>query len=102
MSNNYTTPIKPVLAVVTSGPALPGMLELLARLRAGKARLLVLSDDPAALAMGEGVPLPTGVPEWLAPLAAIIPAQLFAYHLARARGLDPESPRGLSKVTLTR
>jgi glucosamine--fructose-6-phosphate aminotransferase (isomerizing) len=92
----------PVLAVATTGPALPGMVELLERLRAGKARLLVLSDDPKALAIGEGVPLPAGVPEWLAPLAAIIPAQLFAYHLARARGLDPETPRGLSKVTLTR
>ncbi len=92
----------PVLAVATSGPALPGMIELLGRLRDGRARLLVLSDDPTALAIGEGVPLPAGVPEWLAPLTAIIPAQLYAWHLARARGLDPETPRGLSKVTLTR
>jgi glucosamine--fructose-6-phosphate aminotransferase (isomerizing) len=91
----------PVLAVATSGPALPGMRELLGRLAAEGARLLVLSDDPAALALGEGVPLPA-VPEWLAPLVAILPAQLFAYHLARARGLDPEAPRHLSKVTLTR
>lgn len=92
----------PVLAVATTGPALAGMIELLDRLRVARARLLVLSDDPAALAMGDGVQLPTGVPEWLAPLVAIIPAQLFAYHLARARGLDPENPRNLAKVTLTR
>jgi glucosamine--fructose-6-phosphate aminotransferase (isomerizing) len=92
----------PVLAVATTGPALPGMVELLTRLREGRARLLVLSDDPTALAIGEGVPLPAGVPEWLAPLTAIIPAQLYAWHLARARGLDPEAPRNLSKVTLTR
>jgi glucosamine--fructose-6-phosphate aminotransferase (isomerizing) len=92
----------PVLAVATSGPAMPGMLELMRRLHDAKARLLVISDDPAALAMGDGVPLPPGVPEWLAPLAAIIPGQLYAYHLARARGLDPETPRNLSKVTLTR
>ena len=92
----------PVLAVATSGPALPGMIELLGRLREGRARLLVLSDDPTALAIGEGVPLPAGVPEWLAPLTAIIPAQLYAWHLAQARGLDPEAPRNLSKVTLTR
>ena len=92
----------PVLAVATAGPALAGMTELLARLRDARARLLVLSDDPGTLALGDGVALPAGVPEWLAPLVAIIPAQLFAYHLARARGLDPEAPRNLSKVTLTR
>jgi glucosamine--fructose-6-phosphate aminotransferase (isomerizing) len=92
----------PVLAVASSGPALPGLRALLGRLAAEGARLLLLSDDPATLALGEGVPLPAGVPEWLAPLVAIGPAQLFAYHLARARGLDPEAPRHLTKVTRTR
>jgi glucosamine 6-phosphate synthetase-like amidotransferase/phosphosugar isomerase protein len=32
---------------------------------------------------------------------AIVPAQLFAYHLARARCMDTEKPRNLHKVTLT-
>jgi glucosamine--fructose-6-phosphate aminotransferase (isomerizing) len=41
------------------------------------------------------------VPEWLAPITAIVPAQLFAYHLALATGVDPERPRNLQKVTLT-
>jgi glucosamine--fructose-6-phosphate aminotransferase (isomerizing) len=36
------------------------------------------------------------------PIVSIVPAQLFAYHLARARGLDPDAPRNISKVTLTR
>jgi glutamine---fructose-6-phosphate transaminase (isomerizing) len=36
------------------------------------------------------------------PIVSIVPAQLFAYHLARARGLDPDSPRHIRKVTLTR
>jgi glucosamine--fructose-6-phosphate aminotransferase (isomerizing) len=31
-----------------------------------------------------------------------VPGQLFAVALARARGLDPDQPRGLSKVTETR
>ena len=38
----------------------------------------------------------------LAPLLSIVPGQLFASALARARGLDPDAPRGLSKVTLAR
>ncbi len=91
----------PVLAVATSGPALPGMVDLLGRLRDARARLLVLSDDHAVLDVGDGVLLPA-VPEWLAPLVAIIPAQLFAYYLARARGIDTEAPRNLAKITLTR
>lgn len=82
--------------MATAGPALPGMRELLSRLEADGARLLVSSDDPAALALGEGVPLPA-VPEWLAPLVAIVPAQPFAYRLARAGGLDPEAPATLRK-----
>ena len=38
----------------------------------------------------------------LSPLLSIVPGQLFAWALSRARGLDPDSPRGLSKVTLAR
>ncbi len=92
----------PVLAVATAGPALPGVLELLGRLHAARARLLVVSDTPEALALGAGIPVPAGVPEWLAPLVSIVPCQLYAWHLAGARGVDPDRPRNLSKVTLTR
>jgi glucosamine--fructose-6-phosphate aminotransferase (isomerizing) len=45
--------------------------------------------------------LPTGVPEWLRPVVSIVPGQLFAYHATIARGLDPEAPRSLTKVTRT-
>jgi glutamine---fructose-6-phosphate transaminase (isomerizing) len=90
----------PILAVATTGPALEGMTELLGRLNEARARLLILSDVPALGDLGAFVPLPS-VPEWLSPLVAILPAQLFSYHLARARGLDTEHPRNLSKVTLT-
>ena len=45
--------------------------------------------------------LPQELPEALSPLTAILPGQLLAYHLALARGLDPDRPRGLDKVTRT-
>jgi glucosamine--fructose-6-phosphate aminotransferase (isomerizing) len=38
----------------------------------------------------------------LAPLLSVVPGQLFAWALARAKGLDPDRPRGLSKVTRAR
>ena len=87
--------------MATTGPALAGVARLLRRLQEVRARILVLTDATDLLALGDGVPLPA-VPEWLAPLVAIVPAQLYAYHLARARGLDPETPRNISKVTMTR
>ncbi len=89
-----------VLAVATAGPARESMAQLLTRVHYAGARLLTLSDDPDICALGDGVLIPS-VPEWLAPLVAIVPAQLFAYHLARARHLDVEAPRNLSKVTMT-
>jgi glucosamine--fructose-6-phosphate aminotransferase (isomerizing) len=91
----------PVLAVATSGPAFEGTATLLARLHDVGARLLILSDAASLDDLGDVIRL-AGVPEWLSPLAAIVPAQLFAYHVARARGRDVEHPRNLSKVTLTR
>ncbi len=45
---------------------------------------------------------PDGIPPWLAPIVEILPAQLYAYHLTLARGLDPEHPRTIKKVTETR
>jgi glucosamine--fructose-6-phosphate aminotransferase (isomerizing) len=90
----------PVLAVATTGPALEDMAALLERLQAARARLLVMSDDERLRAFGDFIPVPAA-PEWLSPLVAILPAQLFAYHLARARGLDTENPRNIKKVTLT-
>jgi len=51
---------------------------------------------------GNGAIPSPAVPEFLAPLVSVIPGQLLAYHAALARGLDPDQPRGLRKVTETR
>jgi glucosamine--fructose-6-phosphate aminotransferase (isomerizing) len=93
----------PVLAVVPEGVASAGLVELLGRLRERGADVLALSDSAAIRASGRrSVSLPPDVPEWLRPIVTIVPAQLFAYHLTRARALDPEAPRNLAKVTRTR
>ena len=92
-----------VLAVAPSGPPLEAQRAVLERLqRDHGARVLALSDDPAARAIDEGLPLPPDVPGWLSPIVDIIPAQVYAYHLTSARGLDPDRPRTISKVTETR
>jgi glucosamine--fructose-6-phosphate aminotransferase (isomerizing) len=64
--------------------------------------LVALSDEEEALALARTpLRLPGGLPEWLTPIPAVVAAQLFSYHLARAMGRDTETPRGLSKVTRT-
>jgi glucosamine--fructose-6-phosphate aminotransferase (isomerizing) len=57
-------------------------------------------DDAFAAACAVGVRGPA-LPETLAPLGAIVPAQLVVEALARSLGLDPDAPRGLAKVTRT-
>jgi glucosamine--fructose-6-phosphate aminotransferase (isomerizing) len=48
------------------------------------------------------VPVPAPRLALLSPLLSVVPGQLFAWALARARGLDADSPHGLAKVTLAR
>jgi glucosamine--fructose-6-phosphate aminotransferase (isomerizing) len=45
--------------------------------------------------------MPAEIPEALAPIPYIVPGQLFAALLAEAKGLNPDAPRSLSKVTRT-
>ena len=93
----------PVVLVAPSGRASEDAPDVLAGLRQ-RGAVLVVASDRADLLSGAAValPLPTGVPEWLSPISAVVPGQLLALALAQARGLDPDHPRGLRKVTLTR
>lgn len=90
-----------ILAVCAPGPLLNELdttLGNLDTLRQSRILRLVAAGEPTA---ESSMRFDGSVPEWLSPLAAIVPIQLFCYHLARAKGLDFESPRGLQKVTLT-
>ena len=93
----------PVLAVVRAGVPASDLVDLLGRLRADLGgELMVVSDHAPALDLATWpVSLPAATPEWLGPIVSIVPGQLHALHLTRARGLDPENPRNLSKVTRT-
>jgi len=89
--------------VINAAGAVSGEVEELLRTVAERgARPVVISNLPSSLALAAApVPLPADMPEWLSPIAAIVPAQLLAFHLSRLRGFDPDQPRGLKKVTKT-
>ncbi|MBC7314958.1 MAG: SIS domain-containing protein, partial [Chloroflexi bacterium] len=93
----------PVIAIAPSGRVYDDLAALVAELKRREAELVIISDRED-LARQAQVPLilPAALPEWLSPITAVIPGQLLAYHLALTKGLDPEQPRGLRKVTETR
>lgn len=92
----------PVLMVAPSGRTFGDMLDFTRQLREEEADILMISDQQAALDLGTvAYQLPALPAEWVSPMISVVPGQLFAHYLALARGLDPDRPRGLHKVTST-
>ncbi len=92
----------PVLVLAPAGAPAEGQIELLRDLRARGVDTVVVSDVAETRALGRwSIELPAGIPELLRPIVSIVPAQLFAYYVTIAKGLDPEAPRNITKVTRT-
>jgi glutamine---fructose-6-phosphate transaminase (isomerizing) len=90
-----------LLVAAGDGPILPEMTGLARRIAATGADVYGIGGDPEfAAACRSALPGPA-LPEHLAPFALIVPGQLLVEALARAKGLDPDAPRGLDKVTQT-
>lgn len=89
----------PLLIFAPRGPAQAGLIKLAEEMRGRGAKVLLAA--PADVAERE-LTLPLGpVPE-LDPIAAVTAFYPMVEALARARGYDPDQPRHLNKVTLTR
>lgn len=90
-----------VLVAAQDGPMTAAMTDVADDLRRRGARVVGIGGDiPFARACDVHVPGPD-LPEPLAPIGLVVPAQLLVERLARALGRDPDSPRGLAKVTRT-
>ena len=95
------TGVTGVLVAAEDGPLVAGMTDLAAQLGdLGATTVGIGGDRGFQAACRVRVPGPD-LPESVAPLALIVPAQLVVEALARHLGLDPDAPRGLSKVTQT-
>ena len=93
----------PVMLCAPRGVVIGDMRAMAETVRERGGELLVISDDEGLLAQAHtAIPLPESVDEWLSPMTTIVPAQVFAGFLAQCKGLDPQRPRGLKKVTETR
>jgi glutamine---fructose-6-phosphate transaminase (isomerizing) len=93
----------PVMAVAPGGKIFNNLLDMLDQLRNQfLAEEVIISDKREALKLAQSpIPLPSGIPEWLTPLVAIVAGQMFAHHLTKAKGYDTETPRSIQKVTET-
>jgi glucosamine--fructose-6-phosphate aminotransferase (isomerizing) len=93
----------PVLVVAPGPRVFPDLDEVVRLAREKGAPLVAISDRPDILESATvALPLPQGVPEWLTPIVAVVPGQLWALALSLARGRQPDAPPGLAKVTETR
>jgi glucosamine--fructose-6-phosphate aminotransferase (isomerizing) len=89
-------PGTPVLLLDGGGPTSRDIAAVAELLTTRHADVVRLSPDPDAQ-----IPLLASVPEALHAVTATVRGQQLAHALAMARGMDPDRPRGLSKVTAT-
>ena len=85
---------QPLIAVVGPGRAGAETARLASDVAQRGAPVMVIGDRGR-------LPIPSGLPEWLATIPTVVRGQQLALALAAERGIDPDQPPTLSKVTLT-
>ena len=92
----------PVLIVGGGGSVGADLESIAARLREYGCRVIGLFDATSAPpGLDEATVHDSGLPEELTPLTLAVLGQLLALHVALARGVDPDRPRALHKITRT-
>ncbi|HEX8092073.1 MAG TPA: SIS domain-containing protein, partial [Blastocatellia bacterium] len=84
------------------GKTLAGMRDLLGKLtKLGAETIVISSEDRLLNSATRALRIADRVSDTLSPIPYIIPAQMFAALLAKAKGLSPDRPRSIAKVTRT-
>jgi glucosamine--fructose-6-phosphate aminotransferase (isomerizing) len=92
----------PVFAFAPPGPTWGSISEVLGKLGKVGAEIVAITDSgnrEVDACVTKVMRLPRRLKEWLTPIPYIVPAQLFAAYLAVQKGLNPDRPRTLNKVT---
>lgn len=93
----------PVVIFAPSGPSLNDVKEMILKLKDSGAELIIVSDIEELRAQGNcSFSIPKAGDDVFSPFYNVVIAQIFACRLALAKGLNPDSPRCLSKVTITK
>jgi glucosamine--fructose-6-phosphate aminotransferase (isomerizing) len=94
----------PAFVFAPSGPTWGPVSQFLERIDATTGESLLITDKSNRAAYESkrrAIRINASISELYTPIPYIIPAQLFAAYLAREKGLNPDQPRSLSKVTRT-
>jgi glutamine---fructose-6-phosphate transaminase (isomerizing) len=87
----------PVVCVATESPVLDKVLSNIAEVQARGAHVIAVATEGSQVDAEEIIRVPRT--DWLLqPTLAIVPLQLLAYYIARARGLNVDQPRNLAKT----
>lgn len=89
----------PIIVLAPNDETLPVSLNVINRVKQVGAHVLVISDSEDALKLGDIAFTLPHMENYLYPFSEVTFAQLFAFHLARLRNINPDAPRYLSKVT---
>lgn len=94
----------PVLFYMPDGPAKADSYEMIRKLQGVGADILMISDDEELLKEGTvGFQIPDAKKlDMIATFGFAVFAQLFACNLTAVKGRNPDAPRGLKKVTVTK
>ncbi|GGP05698.1 glutamine-fructose-6-phosphate transaminase [Nonomuraea glycinis] len=90
-----------LLVAAENSPTLQGTVALAERVVAAGAQAFTIGGGDGLARAGTAALNGPDLPEWVAPMGLIVPAQLLTEALARRLGIDPDAPRGLNKVTQT-
>src|SRR6185437_1528 len=90
-----------IILAADSGPTVDAAVGLAQRVTQAGARAYAIGGGPALASVSSRTLAGPKLPEWLAPIGLIVPGQLLTEALSRRLGIDPDNPRGLSKVTQT-
>jgi len=89
----------PLVAVATRSPVYDKLISNVMEGRARDAKVIAVATegDEGIVHAADDVCWVPETHDALAPILAVIPLQLFAYHTAQARGTDVDQPRNLAK-----
>jgi glucosamine--fructose-6-phosphate aminotransferase (isomerizing) len=90
-----------IVAAGPDGPTLPGLASLATAAKTRGAYSVVIGGDASLVDLCSAALPGPDLPEALAPIANVVPGQMLAEALARRRGINPDTPHGLTKVTQT-
>lgn len=93
----------PVIIYAPDGPSLKDVSSMINKMRSEQMETIVISNRKDMLDLGTtAFSIPETSNDIISPFFNVIVAQMFACKLALAKGLNPDAPRGLNKVTVTK